>query len=116
MTPARSCPGAGTQDADSDRLTAAIDYSRDGGRTWTVVAGDIRGRSARIGRRALGASGNARIRVHVSDGFDAALAESGRLRPLGAPPLVRIESRPRGSAPTSSSCLRAAPSTTRAGR
>ena len=46
----------------------------------------------RIERRALGASDDARIRVRVSDGFDAAIAVSGRLRSLGAPPLVRIES------------------------
>ena len=84
------------QDADADRLTATIDYSRDGGRTWTVVASDVRGRSTRVDRRALGASGNARIRVRVSDGFDAAIAVSGRLRSPGAPPLVRIDSRPRG--------------------
>ena len=83
------------KDADGERLRTTIDYSRDGGRSWSVVATDVAGRSARIAARALGASSNARLRIRVSDGFDAAIVVSGRLRSRGAPPLVRIESRRR---------------------
>jgi hypothetical protein len=78
-------------DADGDRLTATVDYSADGGRDWKVVAGDVHGNSVRVPSRALAASGNARLRVRVSDGFDVATATSGRLHAAGAPPLVRIE-------------------------
>ena len=78
------------RDADGDRLRTTIDYSRDGGRSWKVVATDVAGRSLRLASRALPASRNARIRLRVSDGFDAAIAVSGRLRAIGAPPRVRI--------------------------
>ena len=78
------------QDADGDRLRTTVEYSRDGGRSWSVVAGDVAGSSVTVASRALPASRNARIRLRVSDGFDAAIAVSGRLRAIGAPPRVRI--------------------------
>ncbi len=84
------------RDADGDRLTATVDYSADGGRDWKVVAGDLSGNSVRVPSRALSASGNARLRVRVSDGFDVATATSARLHATGAPPLVRIEGAGRG--------------------
>ncbi len=80
-------------DADGDRLTTTIDYSGDGGRTWKVLASGLTGRSARLASRELSASADGRVRVRVSDGFDAAIVVSGRLRSRGTRPLVRIASR-----------------------
>jgi DNA-binding beta-propeller fold protein YncE len=83
-------------DADSDPLTATVDYSADGGRHWKVVADRVRASSARVPGRLLSASHNGRLRVRVSDGFDAATAISGRLRAAGTPPIVRITRSGRG--------------------
>jgi hypothetical protein len=84
-------------DADGDPLTATVDYSADGGRHWRVVADRVHGSSARVPGRAFSASRNGRVRVRVSDGFDADVAISGRLRASGAPPLVRIVRPGRGN-------------------
>lgn len=78
------------RDADGDRLTATVQYSPDGGRDWKVVADAVSGHSVRIPSHFLSASTNARLRVRISDGFNTATAQSGRLRAVGAPPLVRI--------------------------
>jgi hypothetical protein len=83
------------RDADGDRLTSTVEYSLDGGRHWTVVAGGITGNSAPVPSRLLSASRNARLRVLVNDGFDAATVTSGRLRARGAPPTVQILHAPR---------------------
>jgi DNA-binding beta-propeller fold protein YncE len=83
-------------DADGDRLTATVDYSADGGRQWRVVADRVRASSARVPGRLLSASNNGRLRVRVSDGFDAATAISGRLRAAGTPPIVAITRSGRG--------------------
>jgi hypothetical protein len=85
-------------DLDHDRLSATVDYSSDGGRKWKAIAfGESRG-SVSLPRRFFTASGNARVRVRVSDGFNETGALSGRLRSLGAPPEVRVLSpRPRSS-------------------
>ena len=77
-------------DADGDRLAATVDYSADGGRTWKVVADNITGDTTRIANGLLAGSTNARFRVRVSDGFNVTAALSGRLRAVGAPPLVQI--------------------------
>jgi hypothetical protein len=78
------------RDADGDPLTAAVDYSPDGGRTWKVVADQVQGNEARVPSRELSASRAGRFRVGVSDGFDVAAPISGPLRVAGAPPTVRI--------------------------
>ena len=78
------------RDLDGDRLTAAVDYSADGGRHWKVVAGNVRSGSVSVPSRTLGYSRNARLRVRVSDGFDVATAMSGVLHAVGAPPAVHI--------------------------
>jgi hypothetical protein len=78
------------RDRDGDPLTSAVDYSADGGHHWKVVAGDVTGESASIPSRMLSASGNARLRVRVSDGFDVATAISGVLHAAGASPAVHI--------------------------
>jgi hypothetical protein len=83
-------------DADGDHLTAMVDYSADGGRHWRVVADRVRASSARVPSRLLSASHNGRLRVRVSDGFDAATASSGQLRAAGTAPIVRITRSGRG--------------------
>jgi hypothetical protein len=82
-------------DADGDRLTADVDYSSNGGRSWRVVAGRVHGTSARISSRLLSASQNARLRVRISDGFNVTTVTSGRFRAVGAPPEVQIVGAPR---------------------
>jgi hypothetical protein len=82
-------------DADGDALTSTVEYSADGGHHWKVVAGGVKGGSARVASRFLGRSSNARLRVLVSDGFDQATATSGRLRAAGSPPIVQILNAPR---------------------
>ena len=84
------------RDLDSDHLTAAVDYSADGGRHWKVVAEDVKGESVSVPSRTLGASRDAQLRVRVSDGFDVATAISGGLNSAGAPPTVDIIGRPLG--------------------
>jgi hypothetical protein len=82
-------------DADGDRLTSTAEYSPDRGRHWKVLADGVTGEAARIPSRFLSASRDARIRVRISDGFDATTVESGRLRAVGAPPFVQIIVAPR---------------------
>ena len=83
------------RDADGDRLTSTVQYSPDGGRHWTVLADGVTGQSARIPSHFLSASGNARLRVRISDGFDTTIVESGRLRAVGARPVAQIIGAPR---------------------
>jgi hypothetical protein len=78
------------RDVDGDPLTAAVDYSADGGRHWKVVAANVTGESVSVPSRMLSASGNARLRVRVSDGFDVSTAISGVLQAAGASPAVHI--------------------------
>jgi hypothetical protein len=77
-------------DADGDRLTAAIDYSADGGSHWQVVADRMTGESAHVPTRLLAAARNAQLRVRISDGFDVTKATVSHLRAPGAPPVVQI--------------------------
>jgi hypothetical protein len=91
-------------DRDRDPLTAEVDYSPNGGRSWNPVSiGPSRGRVV-ISTRLLKASRRARLRVRVDDGFDDATAVSGPLVVPGAPPQVLIQApvrsqRIRASAP-----------------
>jgi streptogramin lyase len=77
-------------DPDGDRLTAAVDYSADGGRRWKVVADRITGGSARVPSRLLAAARDGRLRVQVSDGFDLTAATVTHLNAKGALPVVQI--------------------------
>jgi hypothetical protein len=81
-------------DADGNHLSATVDYSADGGRTWRVLAGPVRDSSVRIASRLLSASRNARLRVRISDGFNLTTVTSRRLRVLGVPPTVQIMGAP----------------------
>jgi hypothetical protein len=77
-------------DADKDPLLATVEYSADAGRTFTgIFIGPSRG-VARVARRSLPRSSNARLRVTVNDGFRTATATSNRFRSPGAAPDVRI--------------------------
>jgi hypothetical protein len=74
------------------RLTAALDYSRDDGRSWrTVFLGGSHGR-ATLPAILLAASRRARLRLRVSDGFNETTVVSRRFTALGAPPEVTIAS------------------------
>jgi hypothetical protein len=77
-------------DAEGNRLTAAVDYSPDGGRSWKAVAENVTARVARIPSHFLSASANARIRVRINDSFNVTTLVSRRLRAIGARPVVRI--------------------------
>ena len=78
------------RDADGNSLTAAVDYSPDGGRSWHAVYNGTDRRSLALPSRLLSRSTNARFRVTVSDGFNAAIATSPRFHTLGAPPSITI--------------------------
>jgi hypothetical protein len=79
-------------DADRNPLTAAVEYSANGGRSYRTLAANLTGTSITLPGRVLSYTRNARIRVRVNDGFDDALVTSGRLRADGAAPTVRITS------------------------
>jgi hypothetical protein len=72
-------------------LLASIDVSADGGRTWRPVAAGIPGTSATIPASTLPPTTNGRLRVQVTDGFNATSSVSGRMRFGGAAPSVTIE-------------------------
>jgi hypothetical protein len=82
---------------DGARLTSVVEYSPDSGRHWDLVAAGLPGNSVRLDSRFLSASGDARLRVLVSDGFNQTIATSGRLRSRGAPPTVEILQGPRSA-------------------
>jgi hypothetical protein len=77
-------------DPEHVALTASVDYSRDGGRSWrTIFIGPNRGR-ALLPSFYFSASRRARVRVRVNDGFNEAVATSAPFTALGAPPQVSI--------------------------
>ncbi len=88
-------------DADpADRLTATVEVSTDGGRSFrTAFIGAGKGATT-VPASLLPASRNARVRVRVSDGFRETVATSGRFASLGAPPSVRIITPARGTTAT----------------
>jgi hypothetical protein len=101
LTPRRNSRVGGTasdmirwrsRDPGGKALQATVRYSADGGRSWdTIFIGPDHGQ-ARLPARLLTTSRNARVRVYVSDGFDAAIATSQRFTSLGARPIVSIDS------------------------
>ena len=105
-------------DADGGPLTSTVDYSPDGGRHWKVVADRVTGQSVRVPSRFLSASRDGRLRVRISDGFNATTVTSGRLLARGMPPVVQIIGGPRRGhvRATATLLLKGAPSTTPRGR
>jgi hypothetical protein len=76
-------------DADGDALSASVDYSADGGRSFrTVWSGASTGRAT---LSALARSDHALVRVRVSDGFDQASAVSKPFHVAGRRPVVTID-------------------------
>jgi hypothetical protein len=74
-------------------LTAIIDYSRDGGRTWRpIFVGPNKGH-ALLQSFFFTASRRARVRVRINDGFNETDARSRVFIALGAPPQVTILTR-----------------------
>jgi hypothetical protein len=78
-------------------LTATIDYSADGGRSWRVIYIGPDDGHASVSGSGLSPSRTARVRVRVNDGFNETAAVSPPFTALDAPPQVAILS-PAGSA------------------
>jgi hypothetical protein len=77
-------------DADTGPLVAAVDYSRDGGKSFHQVwSGPSRGR-AQLPARVLSRARNARIRVRLNDGFRESAATSRSFSSPGDVPDVQI--------------------------
>jgi hypothetical protein len=85
-------------DPDHDALYATVDYSPDGGRTWTSVYQGANPGRVRIPARSLAGSRHARIRVGVNDGFNEPHARSAAFRVDGTRPAPRIVSPQHGEA------------------
>jgi len=77
-------------DADHDPLTAEVDYSGNGGRTWGLVWMGPNQDRAKLPARYLYRSARGRIRVQIHDGFRTSVAVSRRFASPGAAPAVRI--------------------------
>lgn len=71
-------------------LTAIVDYSRDGGRTWRTIFVGPNKDHVTLPSFYFAASRKARVRVRMSDGFNQPDALSGTFVALGAPPQVTI--------------------------
>jgi hypothetical protein len=84
-------------DADGDELTARVDFSPDGGRSWRPLAVGLSGGRAVLDAAFLSRSSRAVVRVTVNDGFDAASARSAPFRTAGRAPSVQIVSPERGT-------------------
>ena len=70
-------------DADGDHLTADVEWSGNGGRSYLpVYLGPDRGRAV-LARAFFARTANGRVRVTVSDGFWQRTVTSGRLRSSG---------------------------------
>jgi hypothetical protein len=82
------------RDPDSGLLLSGVDFSANGGRSWKAVAVGFPTRSFAIPISLLSRTGNARLRVRVSDGWNETAVTSGRFRVDGPPPAVSIESPP----------------------
>jgi hypothetical protein len=71
-------------------LTASVDYSADGGRSWrTVFMGGDRGQAS-VPSFYFASSADARVRVRINDGFNETAAVSAPFTAAGAPPQVSI--------------------------
>jgi len=63
-------------DADGDAITYAVDYSGDGGKTWTLCAIDIKDQTVDLERWGLDASDNAIFRVIATDGLRSTIKDT----------------------------------------
>jgi hypothetical protein len=77
-------------DADGDRLTFDLHYSRDDGVTFVPVQMGVSGSSATVDTAGLGGSATARFKVTASDGANEASAVSPAYTMAAKPPAVFI--------------------------
>jgi len=81
------------QDQDGDPLTYVVQYSADGGATWTTLAMDLAEESLDLEKRELAKTLQGLIRVQASDGFDSATDVSdGVFEVTNNAPSVAIDS------------------------
>jgi hypothetical protein len=81
-------------DPDGGPLTATIEYSANGGKSWQGVhVGPNSGRAA-VPRSMLTGSKRARVRVRIDDGFSEAFATSKQFTLVAPAPLPRIKQPP----------------------
>jgi hypothetical protein len=79
-------------DPDADPLNATVDYSSDGGRSWSTVFDGQSTGSATVPNSFLARSRRARIRLFVNDGFNEAEALSAPFTAAGTVPVATIVS------------------------
>ena len=65
-------------DADGNPLTFTVQYSDDGGDTWTTLASRLTGSKFDVDARLLTGSRDCRVRVIASDGLNSTQVTSGR--------------------------------------
>jgi uncharacterized repeat protein (TIGR01451 family) len=81
------------QDADGDALTYDVQFSDDGGQTWTGLDADLDANQLVVPRHTLPGSTRALIRVIASDGFNTAVRTStGVFKLSDLPPRLRLVS------------------------
>jgi hypothetical protein len=81
-------------DADGDPLDVSLDYSTDGGRTFTTVAGGVDRGGVKLPVELLAASTQARLRLRVNDGFNSASATVALVVEPRAPLVTILEPGP----------------------
>jgi Concanavalin A-like lectin/glucanases superfamily len=77
-------------DPDGDELDATVEYAANGRSGWRPIFKGLSTGSATLPGRFLERGSGARIRVRVNDGFNEAVARSGRFDAEGTPPVARI--------------------------
>jgi hypothetical protein len=94
---ARPWGSAGTQtlewsamDADRNPLQFLVQYTSDGGRTWSVLAPNLTQTSLDIDMSYLPGSSDARLRVLASDGFRTSQIDSTSFRVDDKPPQAHV--------------------------
>lgn len=92
-------------DADGDALSAVVQYSADGGETWSTLTADVDTDHYAIDTSQLASSDDARIRVVVSDGFNTTAATAGRLHVANHAPLLSVSTPGDGAEYTSDQAI-----------
>ncbi len=77
-------------DADRNPLQFLLQYSTDGGHTWSVLAPNLRDTSLQIDTAMLPGANDARLRVVASDGFRTTQVDSPSFQVADKPPSVHI--------------------------
>ena len=77
-------------DGDGDPLQYLLQYSSDGGQSWSVLAPNLSDTSFEIDSAWLPGSENARLRLIASDGLNTIQVDSVSFQVGGKPPMVHI--------------------------